>query len=77
MPLQQAIIEQFFAEGFMVHYAVCEEKGKSWGIFSANSEYEIMQRIAEMPMSRHVAIDIDLLDTNRLVELAMPTFSSN
>ena len=51
IPIQRNIINGYFHSGVMVNYALSLEHSKIWAIFRANSEIEVLQLVADLPLT--------------------------
>jgi hypothetical protein len=51
IPRQRNVVNRYFQYGKMVNYALSLEHSKLWAIFRANTEYEVLQMIADLPLT--------------------------
>lgn len=77
VPMQRTEVDQLLAEGTLVNYMMALEDAKVWAVFSANSEYEVMQMIAELPLTSFMEVRISQLTVHTTQPQGMPTFSLN
>lgn len=77
IPQQRAQVNLLFTEGSLNNYMLSLEDHKLWAVFSANSEYDVMQLIAELPLTPFMETRISMLTFNNVNEERMPTFSLN
>lgn len=77
IPYQRAAVNRLFLENRLVTYALSLEKSKLWAIFNAESEIEVMDMIADMPLTPYLSVDISILTFHNTTEPEMPFFSMN
>ncbi len=77
LPHQQEMIDQFFLEGKLLNYAIAVEKAKLWAVFRADSEFEVREMMAELPLYPFFQVDISLLTAYEAPEEPAPVFSLN
>ena len=77
IPYQRAAINRFFTEGKLINYALSLENSKLWAVFSANSEMEVMDMIADLPLTSFMDVEIHMLTFYNTVQAEMPNFSMN
>lgn len=77
IPTQRAEVDLLLKEGTLVNYMLALEDAKLWAVFNANSEYEVMQMIAELPLTSFMEVRISQLTMHNTPQEAMPAFSMN
>ena len=77
IPYQRAVINKFFKEGKMLNYALSLENSRLWAVFNANSELEVMEYLADLPLTAYMEVEISMLTSYNSTEPAMPHFSLN
>lgn len=77
IPYQRARVNQFFSEGKLVNYALSLEESKLWAVFNANSELDVMELIAEMPLTKFMQVRVSMLTFYNTSQERMPAFSMN
>ena len=77
IPFQRAKINRLFREGKILNYALSLENAKLWAIFTANSEMEVMEMIAELPLTKFMQVEISMLTFYNSIAEEMPAFSMN
>jgi muconolactone delta-isomerase len=77
IPYQKLVVERFFDEGKLRSYAQSFEHSKLWAIFNANSELEVMNMLADMPLTSFMKVDINMLSSYCSDDNYLPQFSKN
>ena len=77
VPFQRLAVNKLFEEGKLVSYALSLENSRLWGIFSANSELEVMDLISDLPLTPFMKVDISLLTFYNDTKTQVPKFSLN
>lgn len=77
VPMQRTEVDLLLAEGTLVNYMLALKDAKLWAVFNANSEYEVMQMIAELPLTNFMEVKISQLTMHNTPQEAMPVFSLN
>ena len=77
MPYQKMVVQRFFDEGKLSTYAQSFEKSKFWAIFNANSEVEVMNMLADLPLTSFLKVNINMLSDFSTAENYLPQFSLN
>ena len=77
IPYQRAAINRFLTEGKLINYALSLENSKLWAVFNANSEMEVMDLIADLPLTSFMNVEISMLTFYNTVQSEMPNFSMN
>ncbi len=77
IPYQKIVVDRLFDEGKLRSYAQSSEKTKLWAIINANSELEVMNILADMPLTSFMKIRINLLSSYNTAERTLPAFSKN
>ncbi len=76
LPYQQAVVDRYLSDGNLVNYAVSMENARLWAIFNANSEMEVLEMLADFPLTRFLDLEVNLLTSFNTTE-AEPSFSLN
>ena len=77
IPEQRVVVGGFFTEGKLANYMLALDDGKLWAIFNAKSEFEVMNMVAELPLTPYMEVKISLLTFNNMANELMPSFSLN
>lgn len=77
IPYQRAAINRFFTEGRLTNYALSLENSKLWAVFKANSEMEVMDMIADLPLTSFMDVQISMLTFYNTASIEVPNFSLN
>ncbi|MEM1121982.1 MAG: muconolactone Delta-isomerase family protein [Bacteroidota bacterium] len=77
LPYQKMVVERFFDEGKLRTYAPSFETSKLWAIFNANSEMEVMNMLADLPLTAFMKVSINMLSGYSTAENYLPQFSMN
>ena len=77
LPSQKVILERLFDQGKLCSFASAWETSKMWAIFAANSEYEVMQLLATLPLSDFTKVHISMLSSYNTMDAFLPQFSMN
>ena len=77
IPYQKELVNKYFKEGKLVNYALSLESSRLWAIFNANSELEVMDYLADLPLTDFMEVQISMLTFYNGNEVAVPTFSLN
>jgi len=77
VPFQRMAVNKLFEEGKLVSYSLSLENLKLWGIFSANSEMEVMDIISDLPLTPYMKVEISLLTFHNDTKTHIPKFSMN
>ncbi len=76
MPQQRAVVDQFLQEGVLVNYAVSLEDARAWAVFNANSEMEVLEFLAQFPLTPFMEVEVSQLSTYNTTT-GSPAFSLN
>lgn len=77
VPAQRAVVNRFLQEGKLSSYSLSLDTSKLWAIFNANSEVEVMDMIADFPLSGFMDVEISLLTFNHTSKSEVLIFSMN
>lgn len=77
IPYQRAAVNKFFKEGKLLNYSLSLENSKIWAVFNANSEMDVMDMLADLPLTKLMEIEISMLTFYNAFEPEMPHFSMN
>ena len=77
IPYQRARVNQYFTEGKLINYALSLETSKLWAVFTANSEMDVMELIADLPLTKFMKVNISMLTFYNTGQEHMPAFSMN
>ena len=77
IPYQKAVVDKFMEEGIITNYALSLEKGKLWMIVNAASEFEVLDHLADLPLSPYMKADIGMLNFFISNKANVPDFSMN
>jgi len=76
IPYQRAVIDRYMEDGKLLNYASSLEDAKVWAIFNASSEMEVLELLADFPLTPFMGIEIYMLTSFSTSEL-VPQFSLN
>lgn len=76
VPYQRLLVNEYLQEGRLLNYALSEESGQLWAIFNANSEMEVLEMLAELPLTPFMEVEISMLSSFSTKE-EVPEFSLN
>lgn len=76
IPFQRAVVNRYLSEGSLVNYALALEQAKLWAVFKANSEMEVLEMLADFPLTPFMQIEINELTSFHTAE-STPAFSLN
>ena len=77
IPYQRVVVNKYFEEGKLLNYSLSLEKSKLWAVFNANSELNVMDLIADLPLTSFMTVEISMLTFYNSMDPAMPNFSMN
>ena len=77
IPYQRAAVNRFFSEGKLTNYALSLENSRLWAVFKANSEMEVMDMIADLPLTSFMEVEISMLTFYNTANVDVPDFSLN
>lgn len=77
LPFQKMVVDRFFDEGKLSSYAQSFETLKLWAIFNAQSELEVMNMLADMPLTSFLKVNINMLSDYSTANSYLPQFSLN
>lgn len=77
IPFQRAKVNKYFREGKLVNYALSLDNSKLWAVFKANSEMEVLELIAELPLTRFMQVEVSILTSYNAMSENTPAFSLN
>ena len=76
IPQQRYMVNQMMAEGTIRNYSLSIDRSRLWMILNAESEFEVMEILTELPLSNHMIPDISELMFHNSGETVMQ-FSLN
>ncbi|RME95805.1 MAG: hypothetical protein D6772_12700 [Bacteroidetes bacterium] len=50
IPRQRFVINQMMVEGVVLNYSLAADRSQLWAIMTAESEFELMEELARMPL---------------------------
>lgn len=77
LPHQDYVVNKYLSNGKLVNYALSLENAKLWAVFSANSELEVREILAEFPLTHFMQMEISLLSSYNVAHVGMAQFSLN
>lgn len=77
IPFQRAKVNRLFREGTIVNYALSLDTARMWAVFNANTEKEVKEIIATLPLTEYMACRISMLTFFNSQTEEMPAFSLN
>ena len=77
VPFQRMAVNKLFEEGKLINYALSLENSKLWAVFSAKSELDVMDMIADLPLTPYMKVDISMLTFYNDTKTQIPKFSMN
>lgn len=76
IPYQQLLVDQYLEEGKLVNYALSNENNRAWAVFNAKSELEVLEMLAEFPLTPFMGVEVSMLASFNTQE-DVPQFSLN
>lgn len=76
VPRQRYMINHLMAEGKVKSYSLATDRSRLWMIAEADSEFEVMEMIADMPLSPYMTPLVSELMFHNAYEILVP-FSLN
>ncbi|HFA48908.1 MAG TPA: hypothetical protein ENJ95_07825 [Bacteroidetes bacterium] len=77
IPQQRSKIDKLFREGKLINYALSLDHSKMWAVVSANNETEVKDLLFELPLTRFMDFNINMLTLYNAVNGESPVFSLN
>lgn len=77
IPFQRAKVNRLFREGKIVNYALSLDTSKMWAVFNANTQNEVEEIIATLPLTEFMACNISMLTFYNSNTKEAPAFSLN
>ncbi len=77
IPQQRNLINRYFQEGKLVNYALSLENSKIWAVFRAENEMEVLEWVADLPLSEYMDIEVNNLTFFNAMQPKVPEFSLN
>mgnify|MGYP006267162653 CR=1 FL=1 len=76
LPFQRAVVDRYLSEGALINYALSLENAKLWAVFNANSEMEVLEMLADFPLTPFMEVEVNQLTSFNTAE-DTPSFSLN
>lgn len=76
IPKQRYVINTMLVEGSIKSYSLSIDRSKLWAVMLAESEFDVMENIAQMPLSNHMTPHISELMFHNAADSVMQ-FSLN
>ncbi|MCB0596417.1 MAG: hypothetical protein H6557_22245 [Lewinellaceae bacterium] len=54
IPRQRYVINTMLAQGAIKSYSLAIDRSRLWAVMLAESEFEVLENIAQMPISNHI-----------------------
>lgn len=77
IPHQRAKVNRLFREGKLVNYALSLQTSRMWAVVNANSEWEVKEILALLPLTKYMEIQVSTLTFYNALEEEIPVFSMN
>ena len=77
IPKHRAKVNQLMEQGKILSYALAADRSKLWCIIKAESEVEVIEIMAELPLIDYMQPSINELMFNNTVALRLPMFTLN
>lgn len=78
VPRQRLKINELMSSGKILSYSLASDRSKLWCIVRADSEYKVMEIIAEFPLIDYLNPTItELMFNNTVTPLKLPLYSLN
>ena len=77
IPFQRNKINKLFREGKLINYALSLDHSKMWAVVAARSESEVKDVLFELPLTRFMDFDINMLTFYNAVNADSHAFSLN
>lgn len=76
VPRQRYLINTLMAEGKVKSYSLAIDRSRLWMVAEADTEFEVMEMIADMPLSPYMTPSVSELMFHNTYEILVP-FSLN
>ncbi|MCB0584673.1 MAG: hypothetical protein KDD06_05010 [Phaeodactylibacter sp.] len=76
IPRQRYVINTMLAEGAIKSYSLAIDRSKLWAVMIAESEFDVLENIAQMPLSNHMTPQVSELMFHHAADSVMQ-FSLN
>ena len=76
IPRQRYVINTMLAQGAIKSYSLSIDRSRLWAVMLAESEFEVLENIAQMPISNHITPHISELMFHNAADSVMQ-FSLN
>ncbi len=77
IPYQRTKVNKLFREGKLINYALSLDHSKMWAVVEASSEAEVEDLLQELPLTRFMDFNINMLTFYNAVNGDSPVFSLN
>jgi muconolactone delta-isomerase len=77
IPEQREVVNKMFEKGAFTSYILALDRSKLWITILGNSEEEIMEKLAELPLISYLRIDIYQLAFHNAARVVLPAVSLN
>ncbi len=77
IPEQRIVVNRQFIEGKLCNYTLSLEHSKLWAVYTASSEREVLNLIAQFPLTKYMEFKIYPLTFNQSANHFLPDFSLN
>lgn len=77
IPAQRQKVNDLMEDGRILSYSLSMDRQKLWCVVKAQTEYDVMETIADFPLIDYMTPTISELMFNNVVALRMPLFSLN
>ena len=77
VPYQRAMVNRYLKDGKLANYSLSLDNQKLWAVFNANSEVEVLDMLADLPLTKFMETEISLLTFHNTAKLEVLTFSMN
>ena len=77
VPYQRMVVNKLFEEGKLLNYSLSLENSRLWAIFTAKSEMDVMDIIADLPLTPFMKVEISMLTFYNDNQTVVPKFSMN
>lgn len=77
IPHQRLKVNELMEQGRIASYALSSDRQRLWCVVKADTEYDVMETIAQFPLIDFMKPSINELLFNNVVSMRIPLFSLN
>ena len=77
IPEQREVVNKMFQKGAFTSYTLALDRSKLWITILGNSEEEVMEKLAELPLMPYMQVEIYQLAFHNAARVVLPAVSLN